>query len=96
MNPKNLPNIYKFAEKYTGEMLLKLLVISLLLVLIAFLLIGINVIFLGRKFPETSVGGNKHMKKLGIRCVKCEERKMFQQAKAPFNLNPEELKIVRD
>lgn len=73
-----------------------MLVISLLLVVVAFLLIGINIIFLGRKFPETSVGCNKHMKKLGIRCVKYDERKMFQQKKSTFSFNPEELKIVRD
>jgi len=53
------------------------------LMLPALILIGISGIFLGirmliqknGKFPETEIGHNKKMRKLGIRCAKAEEIK---------------------
>ena len=42
---------------------------------IAVLAMGINVFFRKRKFPTSSVGGNKDMQKLGLKCAKHEEIK---------------------
>jgi len=42
---------------------------------IAILAMGINVFFRKKKFPTSSVGGNKDMRKLGLKCAKSEEVK---------------------
>jgi hypothetical protein len=43
---------------------------------IAILAMGINVFFRkNKKFPESSIGGNKDMRKLGLKCAKHEEIK---------------------
>ena len=42
---------------------------------ISFLAIGFNIFFRKKKFPVTSVGGNKEMRKLGLSCAKHEELK---------------------
>jgi hypothetical protein len=57
--------------------MLQLIIISVTLVTVAILLIGINVFFFGRKFPETEVGRNPDMIKLGLRCPKCEESTIY-------------------
>ncbi|MDD4645408.1 MAG: hypothetical protein PHY99_05410 [Bacteroidales bacterium] len=55
-------------------MLLTLLLISIILVALAFAGLGISILFRRNgKFPETEVGQNKHMKDLGITCVKKNE-----------------------
>lgn len=58
--------------------MLQLIIITGALVTVAILLIGINVFFFGRKFPETEVGRNPDMIKLGLRCPKCEERTLYR------------------
>lgn len=45
-------------------------------------LLGIGIFAFGRKFPETEVGKNKHMMKLGLRCPHCEERDRYKKPKA--------------
>ncbi len=69
---------------------------SVIVVMVSFLLIGFNIIFLKRKFPETSVGHNKNMRKLGITCVKCEELARIKTQKNKLKINPKELKIAFD
>ncbi len=51
------------------------LVIVISMVALAVFLLGINLFLFSRKFPETEVGRNEHMLRLGVRCPMCEERK---------------------
>lgn len=50
------------------------IILSVIIVGLSFLGLGIQTFFSKKKkFPETSVGKNKEMKKLNIKCAKCEE-----------------------
>ncbi len=76
---------------------MEVVLLAVALVGIAFLGLGINIFF--RKdgqFPETEVGKNKEMRKLGIYCTKCEEGRAWREMKrkqAAKNINPLNLKI---
>jgi hypothetical protein len=61
--------------------MLQLILITSAIVAIAILLLGINIFIFGRKFPETEVGKNKNMIKLGLRCPQCEERDRYRKLK---------------
>lgn len=57
--------------------------------LAALILIGIgvagmcfNIIFRNKAFPQTDVGSNDNMKKLGIRCMREEDDERFRKRKA--------------
>ena len=55
-------------------MFIELILLTAALLGIAILIMGIKVFFKkGAKFPETSIGKNKEMKKLGLKCAKHEE-----------------------
>lgn len=60
---------------------LKLILLSISLIGIAFVGMATQIllkrIILNKKgrFPQTSVGHNKEMRKLGLKCAKCEELK---------------------
>ncbi len=56
-------------------MFIEILLLALGLVAISFIAIGFNIFFRKKKFPQTSVGGNKEMRKLGLSCAKHEEIK---------------------
>ncbi len=71
--------------------MLQILLIAIVIVALAVLLLGINIFVFGRKFPETEVGRNKNMIRLGLRCPQCEERARYRRSK-PATLNPSELK----
>jgi hypothetical protein len=61
-------------------MVLKVLIISLLLVGVSVLALGFRLLFVrGGRFPQTSVGKNKEMAKLGITCVKHDEIKCWKE-----------------
>ena len=66
--------------------MLQLLIIVFVLVALSVFLLGINIFFFGRKFPETEVGKNRNMIKLGLRCPQCEERTRYRTAK-PVKIN---------
>jgi hypothetical protein len=66
--------------------MLQLLIIVSALVALSFLLLGINIFVFGRKFPETEVGKNKNMIRLGLRCPQCEERNRYRKIK-PAKIN---------
>lgn len=66
--------------------MLQVLLISIVLVGIAFLALGLNIFFTKRSFPETEVGHNKKMKELGISCAKCDEWKSFRKKRKFTNL----------
>lgn len=72
------------------------LLLSIVMVGIAFLALGVGIFFLPkRKFPETEVGHNKHMRELQLSCAKCDERKRWNEMKKKkaAQINPLELKI---
>lgn len=56
-------------------MYIKLLLLVLVILSIAILAMGINVFFRKKKFPTSSVGGNKNMRDLGLKCARHEEIK---------------------
>lgn len=57
-------------------MFLELLLLVLGLLSIAVLAMGINVFFRkNKKFPQSSVGSNKEMRKLGLSCARSSEIK---------------------
>jgi len=58
--------------------MLQLFVISLVVVAICVIGLCFNIIFRkDGKFPDTEVSSNKEMRKLGIRCAKEEEMKIW-------------------
>jgi hypothetical protein len=73
-------------------MLLELIILVAVLVLVSISLIGFNVFFLKKKFPETHVGHNSNMKKLGITCAKHED--IGKTRTDTRKIDPEDIKIV--
>jgi hypothetical protein len=71
--------------------MLKLILIVAILVMISFLLLGINIFLFRKKFPETDIGRNKKMIQLGLRCPKCEELKRHKQKKLPGKIDASKL-----
>lgn len=62
---------------------LKIILLSTGLVAIAVAIMAIRVILIKQgRFPETSVGHNKEMRKRNITCVKHEEIKLHGRGKA--------------
>ncbi|MGN0191056.1 MAG: hypothetical protein ACI39U_05310 [Candidatus Cryptobacteroides sp.] len=58
----------------------KLFIAVLVLVALCFIGLGFNIIFRkDGKFPETEISSNKQMKKLGIRCAKEEEMRLWSK-----------------
>jgi hypothetical protein len=71
--------------------MLQLILIASALVAVALLLLGINIFVFGRKFPETEVGKNKNMIRLGLRCPHCEERTRYRKLR-PVKINVKSLR----
>ncbi|MBN2683184.1 MAG: hypothetical protein JXR58_11800 [Bacteroidales bacterium] len=67
-------------------MFLEVFIITVVLLVIAVVFLGISMIVKKNgKFPNTSVGHNPNMRKLGITCAKCEEERKCQLAKIKAN-----------
>ncbi len=61
---------------------LKVLILSIIFIAIAFVGFATQIIFRkGGRFPNTSVGGNKALRDMGISCPKCEEQARCALAK---------------
>ena len=61
---------------------MKIFLATLILVAFCFVGLGFNIIFRKNgKFPETEISNNKNMKKLGIKCAKEEEMRMWGDKK---------------
>ena len=61
---------------------MKIFIATLILVAFCFVGLGFNIIFRKNgKFPETEISSNKNMKKLGIKCAKEEEMKLWGDKK---------------
>lgn len=59
---------------------MQLLIITILFVGLALFLLSFNIIFRkDGKFPETEIGHNKEMRKLGLKCAKAEERILWSK-----------------
>ena len=56
-------------------MFIKLILLVIGILSVAILAMGINVFFRKKKFPDSSVGGNKELRKRGLRCARGEEIK---------------------
>ncbi|MFC0876061.1 hypothetical protein ACE01N_05685 [Saccharicrinis sp. FJH2] len=66
-------------------MILQILSVTIGLVAIAFLLLGINVLFKKKgKFPNFHIGGNKEMAKRGIYCATTND-KLERKSKSRFD-----------
>ena len=53
--------------------MIKIFLISVVFIAISFVFLGIQILLKKKgEFPETHVGENKNMNKLGITCAKCE------------------------
>ncbi len=64
-------------------MILKVLILSSILMGIAFLALAFRILFVRHgRFPQTSVGKNKNMARLGITCVKHDEYKCWKEGGA--------------
>lgn len=75
---------------------MEVLIVSVVLVGLAFLGLGINIFFRKEgKFPETEVGKNRKMRELGISCVRCDEMRKYNEALKKRNkrINPATLKL---
>ena len=60
---------------------MKTLLAAILFVGIAVLLLGVNIFFFHRPFPDGEISTNPEMRKRGIKCVKQEEMEMLAREK---------------
>lgn len=74
-NPTRNPYLSLQAKHTTMNLFLIVLGLSVVLLALGLLGMAFNIVFLKKRFPETSVGHNKNLRKLGIKCEKCEEMK---------------------
>jgi len=56
-------------------MFIKILFFFFFFLSVAFIGIGFNILLRNKKFPQTSIGKNKNMAKLGLTCPKSDEIK---------------------
>ena len=81
--------------------MLKTLIAAIIFVGVAVLLLGVNIFFFHRPFPDGEISTNPDMRKRGIKCAKQEELEMlaarkgkklcdgqFSEACASCSLNP--------
>jgi len=71
--------------------MIQLIVIASVIVALALALLGINIYVFGRKFPETEVGKNRNMMRLGLSCPSCDERARYRKLR-PVKINVKTLK----
>ena len=61
---------------------MSLIIISVAIIAIAVFLMSFNIIFRKNgKFPETEIGHNKEMRKMGLMCAKSEEKILWNKGK---------------
>jgi hypothetical protein len=60
---------------------MKTLLAAVLFVGIAVLLLGVNIFFFHRPFPDGEISTNPEMRKRGIKCAKQEEMEMLARQK---------------
>jgi len=57
----------------------KTLLAAIVFVGLAVILLGVNIFFFHRPFPDGEISSNPEMRKRGIKCVKQEEMEMLQE-----------------
>jgi len=62
---------------------MKTLLAAIVFVGLAVLLLGVNIFFFKRPFPNGEIAGNPEMQKRGIKCAKQEELEMLADKKGP-------------
>ncbi len=78
-------------------MFIKLTLIAVFLISLGMLAMGLRMLVQkGGKFPNSSISANPHLRKMGIRCARCEELSRYKKIKkkAPVAVNPNKLKII--
>lgn len=60
---------------------MKTFIAAIIFVGIAVLLLGVNIFFFGRPFPDGEISTNPEMQKRGIKCAKQEEMEMLAAKK---------------
>ncbi|MHC1779253.1 MAG: hypothetical protein AB9922_03330 [Bacteroidales bacterium] len=61
---------------------MSLIIISVIIIGIGVFLMSFNIIFRKNgKFPETEIGHNKEMRKMGLMCAKSEEKILWKKGK---------------
>ena len=60
------------------QRMFQLFLITLAIIVAAFLLLGIKVL-VGKKFVHTHIDGNRHLNKKGIHCVQSMDRKLRKE-----------------
>ncbi len=74
---------------------LKVILLAVALVAVAILGLATQILLKkGGKFPNTHVGGNKHLKKEGVHCATTQDK--IAQRKARKELQFEQLKFAQD
>lgn len=58
---------------------MKTLLAAIVFVGLAVILLGVNIFFFHRPFPDGEISSNPEMQKRGIKCVKQEEMEMLQE-----------------
>ncbi len=58
---------------------MKTLLAAIVFVGLAVILLGVNIFFFHRPFPDGEISSNPEMRKRGIKCVKQEEMEMLQE-----------------
>lgn len=72
---------------------LTIIILTIALVAIAFLGLGIQVLFKkGGSFPNTHVGGNSHLKRQGISCAKTQDK--IEQAKIARDVDFKSIRFI--
>ncbi len=73
---------------------IKIILLAIVLVTLAMLGLAIRILLKKNgEFPNTHVGGNKHMKQRGIYCAQTFDK--IEQAKAKKEIKFDELTLVR-
>jgi len=74
--------------------ILQVVLISVVLVAIALLGLATQILFKkGGKFPNTHVGGNRHLKKQGVHCYQTQDR--IEQIKTRKEVDYRNVKILK-
>lgn len=73
--------------------LLKIILLAIALVAIAILGLATQILFKrGGKFPNTHVGGNKHLKRQGVHCYQTQDK--IEQAKVRREVDFKSVKLI--
>lgn len=73
---------------------MEIILLAAFLVGVAVLLLGVNIFFRKKPFPETHISGNKELRRLNIVCAKTMDR--AEQKKAREKLKFKNLKIITE